>query len=206
MKLSVLILFMTVVLQSMSQELVEKKHTGELNVGVRSTTSFFDNTNDGHPGMGTGGNFRIRLADRVNTDWFADYIFSMNKYLKRADYHIGWSVMFYPFNVQNKGFRPYVLAGHCFDYTVLTQLSNNTNTANRWSSAIQGGLGTHYYFTERLDFVFQAQYMMHLGTHLETVVTNSNVHFLKEKGTLAEGHLLLTVGINYNLGKLWKGK
>ncbi len=181
----------------------KEKYAGEFTLGIRSTSSFFDNTNNGRPGLGTGGNFRIRLADRVNTDWFADYILSTTDYLKRADAHIGWSVLFYPFNFQNKGFKPYVLAGHCFDYSQYIDLQDYTHKADRWSSAIQGGIGTHYYFTPRFDITLQAQYMMHLGTHLEYEVVNSHVNFIKEKGTLPEGHLLITVGFNYTLGKLW---
>ena len=98
---------------------------GDFSLGIRSTTSFFDNTNSGLPGIGTGGDFRIRLSDRVNTDWFADYIMSTTNYLKRNDFHIGWSVMFYPFNYANKGFKPYVLAGHCFDYSQFIDLKNS---------------------------------------------------------------------------------
>ena len=45
--------------------------------------------------------------------------------------------------------------------------------------------------------------MMHLGTHLETDIVNSQVTFRKEKGTLEEGHLLITLGMNFTLGKLW---
>ena len=188
-----------------SQE--DKKYNGEFTLGIRSTTSFFDNTNDGRPGLGTGGNFRIRLSDRVNTDWFADYIFSTTSLLKRADYHIGWSVLYYPFTIENKGFRPYVLAGHCFDYSELTELANYSNNAHRLSSAIQGGIGTHYYFTERLDATVQFQYMMHLGTHLHADIhEDGDVHFHTEKGAMNEGHLLFTVGLNYTLGKLWGRK
>lgn len=189
-----------------SQEAVKEIGAGEFALGLRSTTSFFDNTNNGKPGIGTGGNFRIRLADRVNTDWFADYIMSTTDVLKRNDFHIGWSVMYYPFSYENKGFKPYVLAGHCFDYTQLVDLTNFTYKADRWSSAIQGGIGTHYYFTERFDMTLQTQYMMHLGTHLHSEVHDGALDFHTEKGALSEGHLLVTVGFNYTLGKLWGRK
>ena len=188
------------------EEVSKNKSAGDFTLGLRSTTSFFDNTNTGLPGIGTGGDFRIRLSDRVNTDWFADYILSTTETLKRNDFHIGWSVLFYPFNFQNKGFKPYILAGHCFDYSEYVDLKNFNHNANRWSSAVQGGIGTHYYFTPRFDMIFQAQYMMHLGTHLESEVVNSQVEFIKEKGALSEGHLLITVGFNYKIGKLWGRK
>ncbi|MGL4599812.1 MAG: hypothetical protein ACRCYO_19965, partial [Bacteroidia bacterium] len=39
------------------------------------------------------GQFRIRLTDRINTEWFADYISTnLNNLASRSDYHIGWSV------------------------------------------------------------------------------------------------------------------
>ena len=189
-----------------AQEKSRDEYAGEFSLGLRSTTSFFDNTNNGKPGVGTGGDFRIRLANRINTDWFADYILSTNDYLKRNDFHIGWSVMYYPFNYQNKGFKPYILAGHCFDYSQYVDLNDFSHNANRWSSAVQGGIGTHYYFTERFDLILQAQYMMHLGTHLEYEVVNSQVQFVKEKGAFPEGHLLITLGFNYKIGKLWGRK
>lgn len=188
------------------EKIATENYSGEFSLGLRSTTSFFDNTNNGKPGIGTGGNFRIRLNNRVNTDWFSDYIMSTTDHLKRNDFHIGWSVMFYPFNFQNKGFKPYFLAGHCFDYTQLKDINNFQRKADRWSSAIQGGIGTHYYFTECFDMTFQAQYMMHLGTHLDSEIVNSQVEFKTENGALSEGHLLITLGFNYTIGKLWGRK
>lgn len=189
---------------SQAQEVSTKeKGAGEFSLGLRTTSSFFDNTNTGLPGLGTGGSFKIRLGNRVNTDWFADYISTSTTYIKRNDTHIGWSVLFYPFNYENKGFKPFVGAGHCFDYSKFVDIKDFDHSANRWSSAVQGGVGTHYFFTERFDMVLQAQYMMHLGTHLETDIVNSQVTFRKEKGTLEEGHLLITLGMNFTLGKLW---
>ncbi len=47
---------------------INKKY---FSLGMRSTISGF--SNDGW-GIGTGGQFRIQLSNRVNTDWFADYI------------------------------------------------------------------------------------------------------------------------------------
>ena len=52
----------------------------------------------------------------------------------------------------------------------------------------------------------QAQYMMHLGTHLHSEVHDGALEFHTENGALSEGHLLVTVGFNYTLGKLWGRK
>ena len=71
----------------------------------------------------------------------------------------------------------------------------------------QNKIGTHYYFTERLDATVQFQYMMHLGRHLHADIhEDGDVHFHTEKGAMNEGHLLFTVGLNYTLGKLWGRK
>ncbi|MCE2772451.1 MAG: hypothetical protein LW750_03275 [Bacteroidetes bacterium] len=67
---------------------------GEISVGVRSTNSLFS----GHsgPGVGFGGQMRLRLLEYVNTEWFADHITSgIGSVGNRTDYHIGWSVLFY---------------------------------------------------------------------------------------------------------------
>ena len=64
-----------------------------LSIGGRSTLNLFDH--DG-VGLGTGGQVRIRFSERVNTDWFADYILISNaKNIRSEYYHVGWSVMYY---------------------------------------------------------------------------------------------------------------
>ena len=60
-----------VVLLIASHCCLAQSEVGQFSLGVRSTFSLFDH--DG-AGLGTGGQFRIRLDDRVNTDWFADFI------------------------------------------------------------------------------------------------------------------------------------
>jgi len=50
-------------------------------LGVRNTISLF-NSHD-VAAFGAGGNFRIQLSDRVNTEWFADFIKSSTQDLGR---------------------------------------------------------------------------------------------------------------------------
>jgi hypothetical protein len=186
--------------------------TGDFSLGMRNTISAF--TDAGSMGMGAGGEFRIRLTKHINTEWFADYITTNIQNLGyRRDGHIGWSVLFYldknPLTVGKV--TPYVLAGHCFDYTRVFSISQNAY-ADRWSSAVQGGLGMHYNLTSRFDVSLLAQYMMHLGTHIETNViqpAGADVPYLeitKESGLSLEGHLLITLSVNYCLGHLWGKK
>jgi hypothetical protein len=206
MRRSTLLLFCIALSSFCSAQKQKNKEAGagEFALGIRSSSSTFGNSTNELTGIGTGGDFRIRLSDRVNTEWFADYILSTQDFLIRNDAHIGWSVLFYPFNFQNKGFKPYALAGHCFDYTELVDRSNYTHKADRWSSAVQGGIGTHYYFTKKFDFSIQVQYMLHLGTRLETEIVESQLNFIKSHhGALSEGHLLFTASFNYTFGKLW---
>ena len=47
----------------------QDKNGGSFSLGVRSTVSTF--SHEGF-GLGTGGQFRIQLNERVNSDWFAD--------------------------------------------------------------------------------------------------------------------------------------
>ncbi|MBI3238540.1 MAG: hypothetical protein HYZ43_06840 [Flavobacteriia bacterium] len=176
--------------------------SGTVSFGQRTTLSAFNHGNEASA-LGIGGQFRIRLSDRINTEWFFDYLPATNEFTRRSDYHIGWSVMYYPFNHGNERFVPYVLAGHCFDYTKQVEIANRTNSVDRWSSAVQGGIGTHMNLTERLDMSVSGQYMIHLGTDVDAHIDGTTVSFEKEKGGSLEGHLLFTVSFNYKFLDLW---
>lgn len=204
------------------------KPGGILMLGMRTTSSLFTNGSNG--GLGLGGQFRIRLTRRINTDWFADYITNdLNGLGKRTDYHIGWSVLFYMVDPESqrsvslskhtRGFIkkqprrviPYILAGHCFDYTYMVNNSiTHPESAERWSSAIQGGAGVHFPIKKVGDLSFTSQYMMHLGTdiHGEVITQTSPVYsqwmfFHEDEGGSLEGHLLLTLSLNVRIADLW---
>lgn len=192
----------------LSQE-KEISNPGMFSLGVRSTLSAFNDIENESLGTGFGGQFRIQLAERINTEWFADYFNStIGDYGRRTDYHIGWSVMYYVLSPELKTrFKPYVLAGHCFDYTRLQGNSLGSEVADRWSSAVQGGVGTHYQFSPRFDLSFTTQYMMHLGKHLHFHENSmGDIHIHEENGNGLEGHLLFTLSFNYKLFNLWHKK
>ena len=186
--------------------------SGYFSLGLRQTVSLFGHS--GYPGYGSGGQFRIRLGERLNTEWFADYLTTpYGDSGKRIDGHIGWSVMFYPFSTAGKKFVPYIIAGHCFDYTRITPFNTlNESRAgeaqSRWSSATQAGIGVHYNLSDRFDLTFKSQYMIHLGEeiHAEVIEQNGTEYLLMDHhshgGTL-EGHLLLTLSLNYRIADLW---
>ncbi|MCB0400562.1 MAG: hypothetical protein KDD41_00615 [Flavobacteriales bacterium] len=189
------------------------KKAGEFELGMRNTISTFGST--GNTGFGFGGQFRIRLSNRINTEWFADYFTeNIDGLANRSDYHIGWSVMFYPMDPVDKKVVPYILAGHCFDYTKIAPVYNpltaaTTQEVSRLSSATQAGLGAHIYLTEQFNLSLSGQYMIHLGNDIHTDIHEENghreIHIEEpEKGALSlEGHLLFTVSLNFKIGKLW---
>lgn len=185
---------------------------GTLQVGMRSTVSLFNH--DGGPGFGVGGQFRLWLFKKLNTEWFADYINTdLDGLGKRVDGHIGWSVMFYPFEglLQSK-FNPYIIAGHCFDLTKVTPYNSITDlrtdeAMKRGSSATQMGLGLHYNISDKFNITLTSQYMIHLGGNVHTEIMEVNnvkeLHIKKTTGFSMEGHLLTTLSLNVRLGDLW---
>ena len=201
-----LIPFLLVAGIASAQPLTIRKNEGGLfSLGARTTISTFNHGEFGNSGFGLGGQFRLQLSDRINTDWFLDYITGdLDDLAFRTDYHIGWSVLFYPLKPkENQKVKPYILAGHCFDYSILKENTNHFNQLDRWSSAVQAGIGTHFNITQRMDLSLVTQYMIHLGTDIHAEQVGSNVVLTEEKGASLEGHLLIHVGLNYKIGDLW---
>lgn len=194
------------------QAIPEYHPQGTIQVGMRTTLSAF--SKDNAAGYGVGGQFRVWLWKKVNSEWFADYITTdLGGLGRRTDTHIGWSVMFYPFEglLQSK-FTPYFLAGHCFDYTKVTPYNTITELhtdefQERWSSATQMGLGVHWNITNRFNLSMSSQYMIHLGNAIHTEVLETNgvktLIVAEETGSNLEGHLLTTISLNVRLGDLW---
>lgn len=178
---------------------------GLIAVGGRTSMSFF-NDGGGGRGTGVGGQLRIRLAPRVTTDWFYDYFTSpIGGLVHRQDQHIGWNV---GFDLREPGearqlVQPYAVAGHCFDYTRQQANRDPGISIERWSSAVQAGLGARFNLGERTDIAFLSQYMIHLGTDVHADEHDGRVEFHKEKGGSLEGHLLLHVSFSYTLFDAW---
>ncbi len=189
---------------------LKNKEDGIFQLGARSTTSMFNDGGTDNFGLGLGGQFRLQLAERINTDWFFDYLRSdIGNVGNRTDYHIGWSVLFYPYiNKENDVvnytlIKPFILAGHCFDYSRLVENNNANNFKKRWSSAVQAGIGTHINLTKRLDLTIMTQYMIHLGNHIHADAIGNSLQLSEEHGASLEGHLLSTISINYKIADLW---
>lgn len=179
--------------------------SGVFSLGARSSIGL---VNDGawqKPAFGTGGQFRLKFGDRVNTEWFADYLTGdLENFGWRTDVHIGWSVMYYLLKNPIPMIQPYILAGHCFEYLKFSDNTDASNFAERWSSSVQGGIGTHFNLTPRFDLSLTVQYMVHFGTKI-TYVENETYHkiFKQVSGYGIQDHVLLNLSVNYKIADLW---
>lgn len=176
-----------------------------IELGIRNTYSLFGNL--GNVGTGFGGQFRIKPGERWNTEWYLDYIKTdIDGLGHRETMHIGWSVMFYFLEPADRTFKPYLLAGHCFDYAKVLPRKRFARTPDmgpkeRWSSAVQVGVGTHLMMSEHFDLSVSTQYMSHLGNDLKVEkVSSGPVDRIRpveaENGLSLEGHLLTTLSMN----------
>jgi hypothetical protein len=157
-------------------------------------------------GKGIGGQSRIQFGKQLNTEWYFDYITSKKgSATYRNDYHIGWSVMLYTKNNNqfDRLFQPYLIAGHCFDYSKVTSQKSKSNFADRYTMATQAGIGTHINITKSLDCSLSGQYMLHFGKDIQTTITDGDVVFEKKNFSRADGHLLFTLSFNYKFFHLW---
>ncbi len=188
----------------MSGQDIKINFPGTFSLGTRNTISMFND--DNATGKGIGGQFRIQFSNRMNTEWYFDYITSKNEsYTFRNDYHIGWSVMLYTKsnNQFERLLQPFVIAGHCFDFSKVTEQKNNSNSAGRMSMATQAGIGTHINITQKLDCSLSGQYMLHFGKEIETILKGNEVIIEKKNFSQPHGHLLLSLCFNYKFFHLW---
>lgn len=213
--------------QSRREERIKNraKEIGEFQLGMRSTVSLFDH--NGFPGLGYGGMFRIRPGKRINTEWYCDYIKTDIASLGyRETIHIGWSVMIYPLKTETgKGkLTPYFIGGNCFDYAVISTnlFYENGNplpqkeSSTRITTAVQGGIGANYHFSNKFNLSLSVQYMEHIGKEIHADVVDKNgdevtdrsrfkeegnhLHIDHHKdGTILAGHLLITLSLNLTL-------
>lgn len=186
-----------------------KPGPGTISLGARNTMNVFFESPD-MIGQGAGGSFRIQIGERLNTEWFADYV-SSNIYQRaeRIDKHIGWNVMLYL--IDPKGFdrtlTPFLAAGHCFDYTGISLHGKNQPTIGKWTSAVQMSLGTHYNINNRFDITLSSLYDLHLGREVEVELTPANtVEIERNRNAGWEGHIMLILSVNYKIARLWRSE
>ncbi|MDA9563865.1 hypothetical protein N9R81_04230 [Flavobacteriales bacterium] len=207
-------LFLTLItINSFAQKEERDNGAGQIEFGTRTSISLFDD----HlfPGIGYGGQFRIRVNNRINTEWYGDYIKTdIGGLGTRQTAHIGWSVTFSPIekSLTKNSFIPYFIAGHCFDYaSVSSNLYGDglRNQQQRLTTAVQMGIGATYYLGDRVNLALSTQYMYHIGKdlHVEVVKTGHPTdehpdygedYLIIEDGhgAVLEGHLLTTLSLN----------
>ena len=186
--------------------------SGLFSLGVRSTVSMFNGENWKTVGLGTGGQFRIQIANFLNSEYFADVAVSdVEGYAHREDYHIGTSFMFYPVPGNpdySKKLKPFLETGICFDLTRIIENQNPSNERRNFSAAWPVGMGVHLNLNPRFDFTVKAQYMMHLGvTELDVRKTQAGEVVIEEHTNVSlEGHLFVSISANYKLFDIWSNK
>ncbi len=176
--------------------------SGSFALGIRNTLNIFPHNEA--IGIGAGGQFKIGFSDRVNTEWFLDYITSdagTNAF--RQDYHIGWSVQFVFPKTGFGGSKPvpYLLGGQCFDLT-RAGIRGGETTPLIFSAAAQAGLGLSQFIGEKFELTFQTQYMVHLTKDIHIDESGAG-EIQVNRGANFEGHLLLTFSANFYFLDLW---
>ena len=214
MKTKFLLALLTVTLVVNFSSAQESKpiSSGSFGLGMRTTESIF--LGDNAAGFGTGGQFKILFAHRVNSEWFLDYLNSsagLNGY--RKDTHIGWSVQF---AVNKGGYQtlkpvPFIEAGQCFDWTKIGFVTKVNQDANsfvtpvtvgpNFSVATQAGAGIAWFPLSKLEIEVESQYMIHIAkeVHLEFDSNNHAYKINQSKGTSFAGHILGTLSVTWYL-------
>ena len=110
--------------------------------------------------------------------------------------------MLYP-QLKRRRVQPFLSLGAAADYSSVREMKNKENEAGRWNLGVMGGLGMHINITWRTDITLSAHYMVHFGEKIETVNTGEEIVFLPG-GNGTDGHLLLTMSMNFKMMDLWK--
>ena len=191
------------------RDTIARKQGGAFSVGFRTTINVFTNQPKAF-GMGAGGSVRLQILDRLNTEWFADYVTS-NLYNKanRTDGHIGWNVMYYIINPRGftRKFTPFIAAGHCFDYTGIRLNGENQPMHDRWTSAVQMSIGCHYNISPSFDVSVSTLYDLHLGKEIDADLEKDGTMVISEHNNAGwEGHLMFIFSVHYKIARLWKPK
>jgi len=189
-------------------------YTGFLSMGARNCISVFSTNGKSFVGVGAGGQFGLRIAKNFNSHWFADWIVSnIDNLAQRVDFHSGFSMMpevFAP-RIGKIHISLFPLAGICIDYTKFSitsgkNISSGPGSVDRYSFAVQAGLGTTVPVSKRLDFSIEAHYMVHIGTDVDIEMNGSDEQLIRKQGTNLEGHFVLALSMDFKLFRLWQKK
>jgi len=160
-------------------------------------------------GLGKGTAFRIQISDRLNTEWYGDFIKTQYKgKVYRWDRHLTNSIMFYfkkPDTLKHK-FHPFISASvFCLDFTHIESIGPGGQSMQRFSLSQQFGIGSHFFLTERADLSVYMQYYNHLGNdiHIEELA-DGTIQLEEHRGRISlEGHMFFVFSAGYRIGDLW---
>ncbi|MGD0712074.1 MAG: hypothetical protein ABR968_12955 [Bacteroidales bacterium] len=188
--------------------------TGYLSLGARNCFSSFFSQGRAFIGTGAGGEFAVRIAKDFNCHWFTDWVVSnVDNLAQRDDLHGGFSMMPQVLSprIGNRHLAMFPLVGICLDYskfliTTGKNISSGPNFVERYSWAVQCGLGATLPVSSRLDFSLEMQYMLHMGTCVGINLYGNEVQLLKMKpagNVCLEGHYIISLSMDFKLFKLW---
>lgn len=198
---SILVITLFAAISAFSQS-ERQKFKPIVSIGTRNVISFF--SSQGGIGKGVGGHLRIQMSNRINTEWFFDYVTSKNEPTAMNEYHIGWSLMYYlkKDNDNTRVLKPYIMAGHCFDNIHVFEINNKVNKLSLVNMATTAGIGTHINITPRFDCSVTGQYMLDFGKEILKQTNEDKLTLVKTDHTSVDGHPLIAISFNYKISKM----
>lgn len=207
----ILVALVAITLQVDAQEVKKQRHvqSGYFSVTRRTSWSMWGLNQWKLTGLGLGTAFRIQFSQRLNSEWYADYIKTHYKgKVYRGDRHLTNTLMYYfrKLDTFKYKFHPFITTSvFCLDITKVEEVGPGGQSLQRFSFSQQFGAGTHFFFTERFDISIYAQYYNHLGNdiHIEEHDDGTlHMEAVKERISL-EGHMFLVFSVGYRIGDLW---
>ena len=207
-----LVLILSCAAPAAAQQKKRSERSGYFSITQRTSMSMWGLNEWALTGLGKGTAFRIQFSDRLNSEWYGDFIKTQYKGKAfRSDRHLTNSIMFYlrkP-DTSNYKFQPFISASmFCLDFTHVESIYPGGESLERFSFSQQFGIGSHFFLTERADISIYAQYYNHLGNdiHIDEHPDGS-IHIREQKGRISlEGHVFLVFSAGYRIGDIWGKK
>ncbi|MCS6917920.1 MAG: hypothetical protein RMK52_06455 [Chitinophagales bacterium] len=177
---------------------------GVFGVGIRTAAGLSISDSALRVSEGGGVQARLMVLQRLNTEWYAEWLrggFSDAAY--RTDVHLGLNTLLY-FQRRLQRVAPFVLTGIAADALTLHNRLTARHRTSSWTTALQGGIGFHINLTWRSDLTVSAAYQHHLSHQAILQTEESILAQVPRSGRTGDGHLLVTLSMNYKITDLWK--
>ncbi len=200
-----LLLLLTLPYLLMAQKPMKVKYTkaGIFSLGMRLPFGFASSPGVLNVAQGLGIESRIQLGKHYNSEYYGDYLLSkFGDSAVRSTGHIGASFLLYPQDKLRR-VQPFVFVGPDANFEKIRQQTNAANAASRWNFAAHAGLGMHLNVSWRSDITLSSAYMLHFGKKIDIQSLEDESVFLTQ-GNGIDGHLLLTISMNFKIVGLWK--